>query len=259
MSDFEKNLVGRPNTVKTQACLFRKWIEPYVLSVRKPDKQFCQRLIATWQGHDLKPGTIRVLANILKKYIEWDTGQVIQLKVSRAQQAEVKAWTYKETKKATWICQLKDKKFYPLLICALHTGVRKGELFGFLWSDIDFVNGKIKVQRSFSGPTKNGKSRVIPMTDELAILLEKRYLVGQQDTLVFPRMDVNFRLKRLCKLAGVRQIPFHGLRHSFATLALEAGRSPKLVSMILGHTNVSTTLNLYWSCTKEELDLSFLP
>lgn len=259
MSDFEKNLVGRPNTVKTQACLFRKWIKPHLQSVKDRDKQFCQRLIANWQSHDLKPGTIRVLANILKKYIEWETGQVIQLKVSRAQQAEVKAWTYKEAEKAMKICQAKDKEFYPILVCALNTGVRKGELFGLLWSDVDFISGKINVQRSFSGPTKNGKSRTIPLTDVLAILLEKRYLVQAQDSVVFCKMDVNFRLKRLCKLAGVRQIPFHGLRHSFATLALEAGRSPKLVSMILGHTNVSTTLNLYWSCMKEDLDLSFLP
>jgi integrase len=61
------------------------------------------------------------------------------------------------------------------------------------------------------------------------------------------------------KKAGVKgDYTFHSLRHTFATLALESGRSPLLVSQALGHAKVSTTLDIYWSVSKEKLDLGFL-
>jgi ATP-dependent helicase/nuclease subunit A len=61
------------------------------------------------------------------------------------------------------------------------------------------------------------------------------------------------------KKAGVQgDHTFHSFRHTFATLALEAGRSPKLVSLCLGHSKLSTTLDLYWSASQEKLNLDFL-
>jgi site-specific recombinase XerD len=72
--------------------------------------------------------------------------------------------------------------------------------------------------------------------------------------------DPNPLLRRLMKKAGIEENgrTWHSLRHSFATLALEAGRSPKLVSLCLGHTKLSTTLDCYWSASREKLDTSFL-
>ena len=259
MHDFEKSLIGRPNTIKTQLCLFRKWILPYIAKhTAKRAKQFCLQLISTWQSHDLKPGTIRVLANILKKYIEWETGHSIQLKVSRAQQMEVKTWSKTQAEKAIKVCAKTDIEFHPILAFALHTGVRKGEVFGLRWTDVDIGSGKIKIQRSYNSPTKSGKSRIIPMTDSLALLLEKWYLPGE-DTVVFSNMDVNYRLRRLCKKASLPLLTFHGLRHTFASLLLEDKVSPKQVQYLLGHANVSTTLDLYWHIGKEDVDLNSLP
>ena len=258
---FEQVIVGRPSTKKTQISLFRNWIYPSV--TYRPStlstKSFCNRLLNDWENHGLKPGTIRVLANILKKYIEWETGEVVKLKVSRAQQQEVKAWTREEAKKAIEACRHLDPEFYPILMFALNTGMRKGEIFGLHYRDVDFVRGKIKVQRSYDGPTKNGKSRVIPMTDAVALLMEKGYPVGQDTEKLFKEMDVNYKLTRLCKWAEVSRIPFHGLRHTFASFLLEDGVSPKKVQKLLGHSHVSTTVDLYWHTEDEDIDLNGLP
>jgi integrase len=63
----------------------------------------------------------------------------------------------------------------------------------------------------------------------------------------------------MARKAGIREdFTFHTLRHTFATLALEAGRSPKLVSTTLGHASLATTLNIYWNSSGESLDLGFL-
>lgn len=256
---FEQSIVGRPNTKKTQISLFRNWVWPYLQGVSERDKQFAAVVVNQWEEQGLKPGTIRVLANILRKYIEWETGNIVKITVPRGQQEEVKAWSKAEAEKAIRVCKKIDETFYPILAFALNTGMRKGEIFGLRWGDTDIFLGKIKVQRSYDGPTKNGKARVIPMSDALAILLEKRYLVGRQDTNVFIAMDVNYRLKRLCREAKVPKITFHGLRHTFATLLLEENISPKKVQYLLGHSNVSTTLDLYWHIGKEEVDLNSLP
>jgi site-specific recombinase XerD len=71
--------------------------------------------------------------------------------------------------------------------------------------------------------------------------------------------DPNPLLKEACKRAGIRgDITFHTLRHTFATLALESGASPKLVQLTMGHAKLSTTLDLYWNVCGEKLDMSFL-
>lgn len=265
---FEAQIIGRHNTKKTQISLFQNWILPHLQSIhgtvtfqKSPlyTRDFCNRLINDWENHGLKPGTIRTLVTVLKKYIEWETGQTIKLKVSRAQQQEVKAWTKEEAKKAIETCKHLDEDFYPILMFALNTGMRKGEIFGLQYRDVDFVKGKIKVQRSYSGQTKNGKSRIIPMNDAVALLMEKRYPVGQDQENLFKEIDVNYKLTRLCKWAEITRIPFHGLRHTFATFLLEDGISPKKVQRLLGHSHVSTTVDLYWHTDEEDVDLSGLP
>ena len=155
---------------------------------------------------------------------------------------------------------------YVALVFAINTGMRRGEVFGLQWGDIDIMKSTITVQRSYSGPTKSGRSRVIPINFALEKVILARMplnsyncLQGSRSQNIIPKtFDPGPRLKRACRKAGVREITFHSLRHTFATLALEAGRSPKLVSVQLGHCSVSTTINLYWNVTGETLDLGFL-
>ena len=212
---------------------------------------------------DLKPATIKKCLYIYKKwrhhyedqYHEFADIKPMIRHLSRVEDPPTpKAWTKEEAAKALDHAQL-DTNLYNMLVVTLHTGMRKGELFGLEWKDIDFINGRINIRH-----TKSGKPRSIPMSAAVEEVLQSCYIVGvKQDEPCFKKCEPNHRLKKLCEMADIRVISWHGARHTFATLALNEGRSPRLVSAMLGHTKVSTTLDLYWGLTGEDLDLSFLP
>lgn len=164
--------------------------------------------------------------------------------------------------------------FYGL---ALHTGMRKGELCGLMWTDVNLDTRKVQVVRSLSkgvvgedgkpvcGPTKTGQVRTITIDQHTADLLrvhraaqrEARMAKGpayHDHGLVFCRDDgapllINNLGQReyaaLIKAAKVRRIKFHGMRHTCATLLLQAGTPVQVVSERLGHSKVSMTLEVY--------------
>jgi integrase len=148
--------------------------------------------------------------------------------------------------------------------------MRRGEVWGLKHEDVDILNDTITIQRSYSGPTKSGKPRVVPISFALEKILlafqcgNSYNYVGAKRTgsIVTSIFDPNPMLRKAAKQAGLREpskMTFHVLRHTFATLALESGVSPRLVSKALGHAQVSTTLDIYWASTGEKIDLGFLP
>ena len=155
-----------------------------------------------------------------------------------------------------------------IYIC-LSTGMRIGEICGLLWSDIDVENGIIKVRRTvqriyvidgetrhteilIDTPKTKNSIRDIPMTTELYKIIKPLKKVVNNDFYVItneakptePRTYRNY-YERLIKRLGIPKLKFHGLRHSFATRCIESKCDYKTVSVILGHSNISTTLNLY--------------
>lgn len=156
---------------------------------------------------------------------------------------------------------------------ALATGMRRGELLGLRWSDVDLDDGSLVVRRQVlvgpGGPyvrdtTKGRRARRIALdAGSVAALRRHRteqsrdrllvgpayadagWLVAEQDgSVVHPRTFAE-RFDRLVAEAGVRRIVLHGSRHTAATLALEAGERPDVVAARLGHTSVRTTLDVY--------------
>ena len=257
---------GRPNTIKTKQSLFDNWIKPHL----KETGSNLDACIALWESH-LRPGTVKSILYVAKEAVWTKRGIDIDIKkhitrLGRAQQQKiVQTLTKKEIVALTRSCEASDPDLYLALVFASQTGMRRGEVFGLQWGDIDIIKSTITVQRSYYGPTKSGKSRVIPISFALekVILAQPGFLsynyIGKRSQNIIPvTFDPGPRLKKACREAKVREITFHALRHTFATLALEAGRSPKLVSVQLGHASVSTTINLYWNVTGEMLDLGFL-
>ena len=152
---------------------------------------------------------------------------------------------------------------------ALHTGIRIGELCAVKWEDVDLENNQIRItqtlQRIFGKNTEGqGYSKVvstdaktehsirnIPISSKLKELLEKTYcsnssayVLTNTKKYVEPR---NYRIYfyKFLKNNNLRKINFHGLRHTFATRLIEKGVDYKTVSELLGHANVTTTMNLY--------------
>lgn len=162
----------------------------------------------------------------------------------------------------------------------LQTGLRTGELVGLRWEDIDFKNKKMKITRTMEyrysvgewkvGPPKSKLGiRVVLLTDE-AIAILKRQKEKNKDINVIPIEWVNqvFLCKRLgtpvknstydtalfkiCDKAEIKHFSMHVLRHTFAIRCIEAGMKPKTLQMLLGHSNIGITMNLYVHTTEEE-------
>jgi integrase len=168
-------------------------------------------------------------------------------------------------------------EYYPLFVLALATGMRKGELLGLRWSDVDLAGGTVRVTRTLyrvggrwvegEPKTAAGKRKVVLPPGAAAVLkehrtaqLEARLKAGADwapgpglEDLVFtsrtgkpilPR-NVNRALEAVLRRAGLPQLRFHDLRHSHATLLLKEGVNPRVVQERLGHSTVSLTLQVY--------------
>ncbi len=149
-----------------------------------------------------------------------------------------------------------------ILLC-LFTGLRVGELCGLTWGDIDFEKGTLFVKRTVQRINRRGSSEVIigspksktsirtvPIPAFLLKLLsqskkdDRLFLISGTVKPVEPR-TMQYRFKAVLKTCQVRNIPFHLLRHTYATVCIENGFDAKTLSELLGHADASITLNRY--------------
>ena len=150
------------------------------------------------------------------------------------------------------------------------TGLRRGEICGLRWQDINFEENKLQVKRSVSvkkgggvsiGETKTETGvRCIQMPPSVAKLLKSKKQTAITEW-VFPHFlhpeqpispaSAYRKLKVILKNAELPLIRFHDLRHTFATHATQGGVDPKTLAGILGHTNASFTLDTYTHVTSD--------
>jgi integrase len=146
---------------------------------------------------------------------------------------------------------------------AVFTGLRRGELIGLRWKDVDWLQRRLRVQRSVwngqIGTPKSARSvRAVDLTPALLEHLRDARPAGPDDQvgerLMFPGEDGGLRdpvsflrwhFKPALKRAGLPDIRFHDLRHTYASLLILAGEHPKFVQTQLGHASITTTLDRY--------------
>ncbi len=160
------------------------------------------------------------------------------------------------------------------------TGLRRGELAGLPWRDVDFDNRQLVVQRNRLNPglnTSEAKStasnRTIPLSHRAITDLTRLRRIQEEDRAVLGTgwTDTGFvlilpdgmpanpdsitrRFKRDCERAGVRYMTWHGLRHTYATFSLAAGVPIHDVSRILGHSSIAiTSANTRTRCPEQRL------
>lgn len=151
----------------------------------------------------------------------------------------------------------------------LFSGIRIGELCALTWNDLDTENGLICIHRTIQriyciengvrktelildSPKTKHSNREIPMSKELLKILKpikkivnpNFFILTNEAKPTEPRTYRNY-YQELLKEVGLPPLKFHGLRHSFATRCIESKCDYKTVSVLLGHSNISTTLNLY--------------
>ena len=194
------------------------------------------------------------------------------------------AWTREEV--VRFLQAAADDRLGGIWRLALATGLRRGELLGLQWGDLDLKERTVRVSRQvlvrpratpgvpklfMRETTKSRRVRLVrfdavteavlrswkaaqgrerlafgPAWKTQGILgVEAAWVVTEPDGIVIHPDTLSGRWDRLARAAGVPAIPLHGARHSYATLALEAGVRLDVVSSQLGHSSVATTANIY--------------
>jgi integrase len=157
----------------------------------------------------------------------------------------------------TLVRETSTEQHKALILTAAFTGLRMGELLALRWGEVDFAAETIRVVRSFTiggeSSPKSGKPRSIPMVREVATALarlgQRERFTGDGD-LVFAgaagghvdSKDVRAEYKAALGRAGLRNLRFHDLRHTFGTRAVEQAESILELKEWMGHANVQTTM-----------------
>jgi integrase len=194
----------------------------------------------------VKPATVNrdvvVLRHMFVKAMAWGialSNPAAHIKPLRTDNRRLRYLSHEEI---AGLLDVADEILRPVLITALHTGLRRGELFHLTWQDIDFKHGVIRVLQS-----KNGKPRELPMSNTLRSMLQQLPRRIDSDY-VFPGktgrglVDIKKRFHRGLRDAGIDGFRFHDLRHTFASHLVMAGVDLVSVKEFLGHADLKMTL-----------------
>jgi len=147
----------------------------------------------------------------------------------------------------------------PIVTVALNTGMRRGEIFNLRWSHVDLVKGSITVTQ-----TKSGEDRTIPIFPDVRTELERLRLSSVSTGLVFPNpktgkpyTEVKGSFRNACERAGILDLHFHDLRHTFSTWLDTMGVGRGTITSFLGHADERMTgryVNAGWDQMKAVVD-----
>lgn len=295
---FDVNFLNKkPSTKERYEGLYRNYIKPNAItSIKLLDlnqidiQQFYNNLLKK----EISVATIKQLNKIIAPSIRYAynndlilkdfTGAIIlpteSEKDKLKKESQMRVFTLAEQQKFEKL--LVDHRLGFLFKVALYTGMRQGELLALKWTDIDFSNNEIHINKSYkvtSDVSKEGRSncigltqtpktknsvRIIPIPSLLIPLfkINKKFQKANklklanfyvENNLVFcncygKHLDpsgIRKDLKKLLKENDLPYIKFHDLRHTYATRLFENNVEAKTVQMLLGHSNISTTLDRY--------------
>ncbi|MED3729918.1 tyrosine-type recombinase/integrase [Geobacillus stearothermophilus] len=222
---------------------------------------------------------IRQMHNLLNQAfdqaVRWSLVKVNPVKNAKppkVKSEEKITWTVDEVNR--FLNLIKDSSMEIPYLLAIFTGMRRGEVLGLKWDDVDFENKKIRIKRSlcfvsgkgliFKEPKTKKSKRQISISQHVVNVLKKHKQKQefQKEKLGTQYQDNNLivctddgkpldprnllrQFYRLIEEASVPRISFHDLWHTHATILMQQGENPKVVSERLGHSRVGITLDLY--------------
>lgn len=143
-----------------------------------------------------------------------------------------------------------------ILLFAVYTGARKGDILNLTWPNVDFKNREVIFKAK---DTKEGKDRYVPMKDRIFALLQNRprhgeYVFCTEDgKKLVPHGLIRSEFNRVRKNLGIKDLRFHDLRHLFGTRFTEGTRDIEAASKIMGHANSKITSEIYVNMQREYL------
>lgn len=222
----------------------------------------------------LSPKTVRDIVTKLKEIINFYEEEhntklnIKKMSLPKMNKKEIQILSNKDKQKLEKYCiEQNSLKSLGILIC-LNTGLRVGEVCALRWENVDFETRRIHVEKTIERiyskeenktiviidtPKSITSVRTIPINSKLYNILKQIrgkskktdfVLTGSSEHYVEPR-NYQYHFKEILKRNKVKKYKFHTLRHTFATNCIEAGMDIKSLSEILGHADVSITLNIY--------------
>ncbi|OPX90294.1 MAG: putative prophage phiRv2 integrase [Pelotomaculum sp. PtaB.Bin104] len=286
----ESNLA--PKTLSSYKDMLKKYILPALGKLKVEQitpvhlMEFYTNLQEDGIRHDKKPGGLspksisyahRIISSILQDATQWQViGSNPCSRVKPPKVTKKQAACYDEEQTATMLAALETEelKYQSMLQLALFTGLRRGELMGLEWQDVDFDKKTLEIRQSsqylpgkgvFTKSPKNESSeRLLSLPPFLIDLLrqyrrqqsEDRLKVGdlwQGSDRLFTTWDGRPMhpdtptrwFSKFIKKHGLPHLPFHGIRHTAATMLINQGLPAKSISGRLGHADIGTTMNIY--------------
>lgn len=273
----------KPSTAKSYRSMLKVHLRPAFDSLRS--NQITHHAIDNWirdladriEQEQISPKTYNNLLNLLKAILAWARhparaylthdplmGQK-RLRVPKQERE------FLEPGEITALLKAASPPDDTIIRLAVYSGLRRGELFALQWQDIDFGTGKdggrVHVRRGIyqgavSTPKTRSSIRVVDIPQSVVSDLSvyrQLYPGGPEDYLFRsetggPMDPDNWRNRRyhpLLDAAGLRRVPLHALRHSYASLLINAGENLKYVSHQMGHASIQITADLYGHLFRE--------
>ena len=247
------------SSFKSDRCRIELHLLPYFGDI--PIKRMTSQMVEDYKQMRLKEGAspntanheLTNLSHMLRLAIQWqyiDKNVVSNVKRMRVPEKPTRFLNKGEILRLMEAA--KESYIYPIIMTALHTGMRKSELLNLKWSDIDFHQCTVTVQAKDDWHTKNYKSRTLQLTPSLyEVLREHRnqhLSSGIQSGYVFTycgkriRCHIKKSLKTVLRKARLEGVTLHTLRHTFASQLAMAGVSLKEIQELMGHLSFETTL-----------------
>ena len=288
MEDYAADTL-RPNTLRSYEQYIRCYVKPYLGNkvVSRITAQDIQKLYTKLKkegrihehpehGHELSDTMVRRVHAMLHRCLrDAEAAHVIPLNpaagaVLPKASAKPRQILTREQMQTFLAAVDGNEVWRDFFYTELTTGLRRGEICGLMWQDFDERAGTLKIVRSVNAPkagmleigetkTDRGRRTIrLPPSTVQRLKERKKHAVSQW---IFPEplapeksvrpSAAYYWMKRILREAGLPQIRFHDLRHTFATHALASGVDAKTLSGILGHTNASFTLDTYTHVTPD--------
>jgi len=195
---------------------------------------------------EVKPATVNRefsrLRHMLKCAVDWGyikNNPCKGIKELKEPPGRIRYLSPEEMERLLSACERSPFYLKSIVLIALNSGMRRGEIMNLCWRNIDFKERRILIEQ-----TKNNERRVIPMNETLYQVL-KSIPVHLHEEKVFPGINANMvtvAFERACKRAGIGDFRFHDLRHSFASYLTMGGVDLRTVQTLLGHKDLRMTM-----------------